>query len=59
MIEITNSTYKVDMVVSVIRTTLGFDIQTLTSGYHESENPVNILIVNSILVNHDIFPAHI
>jgi len=28
--------------------------QTLTSGYHEGENPVNILTVNTILVSCDI-----
>ena len=41
----------VDVALSSIRTTLGFDPQTLTSGYHEGENPVDILTVNSIFVN--------
>ena len=42
------------MALSTIRTTLGFNPQTLTGGYHEGENPVNILTVSSILVNCDI-----
>ena len=33
---------------------LGFDSNLYTSGFHESENMVNILTINSILVNIDI-----
>ena len=33
---------------------LGFDSNLYTSGFHESENLVNILTINSILVNIDI-----
>ena len=32
----------------------GFDSNLYTSGFHESENMVNILTINSILVNIDI-----
>lgn len=53
-IEIDNTVYQVNMALSTIRTTLGFNPQTLTGGYHEGENPVNILTVSSILVNCDI-----
>ena len=45
---------KVDLASSSIRSTLGFNAQMLSSGYHEGENPVDILSVNSILVNCDI-----
>jgi len=51
-IEITSATYQVDLASSSIRSTLGFNAQTLSSGYHEGENPVDILSVNSILVNY-------
>ena len=33
---------------------LGFDSKLYTSGFHASENMVNILTINSILVNIDI-----
>ena len=33
---------------------LGFHSKRYTSGFHESENMVNILTINSILVNVDI-----
>ena len=33
---------------------LGFDSKLYTSGFNESENMVNILTINSILVNIDI-----
>ena len=36
---------------------LGFHSKLYTSGFHESENIVNILIINSILVNIDIISA--
>lgn len=54
VIEITSATYRVDMTASSIKTTLGFNPQTLSTGYHEGESPVNILSVNSILVHCDI-----
>ena len=53
-IKIDTAAYQVDMASSTIRTTLGFNPQTPTSGYHDGENPVNILTVNTILVNCDI-----
>ena len=37
-----------------INNLLGFDSNLYTSGFHESENMVNILTMNSILVNIDI-----
>ena len=37
-----------------INNLLGFDCKLYTSGCHESENMVNILTINSILVNIDI-----
>ena len=37
-----------------INSLLGFDSKLYTSGYNESENMVNILTINSILVNIDI-----
>ena len=38
-----------------INSLLGFDSNLYTSGFHESKNMVNILTINSILVNIDIF----
>ena len=38
-----------------IKSLLGFDSNLYTSGFHESENMVNILTINSILVNIDIY----
>ena len=37
-----------------INSLLGFDSNLYTSGFHEFENMVNILTINSILVNIDI-----
>ena len=37
-----------------INSLLGFDSKRYTSGFNESENMVNILTINSILVNIDI-----
>ena len=37
-----------------INSLLGFDSNLYTSGFHESDNMVNILTINSILVNIDI-----
>ena len=37
-----------------INSLLGFDSNFYTAGFHESENMVNILTINSILVNIDI-----
>jgi hypothetical protein len=48
------SPFRVDMAKSTIITTLGFNAKILSAGYHEGENPVNIIHVNSILVNCDI-----
>lgn len=41
------------MALSSIRTMLGFNPQKLSSGYREGEGTVDILSVNSILVNCD------
>ena len=38
-----------------INNLLGFDSNLYTSGFHESENMVNILTINIMLVNIDIF----
>ena len=40
-----------------INSLLGFHSKLYTSGFNESENTVNILIFNSILVNIDIISA--
>ena len=53
-VEITNASYRVNMTLSTIRAMLGFKPKTLHSGYFEGENPVDILKVNTILVNCDI-----
>lgn len=50
-IEITIERYSVNMGLSTIRSLLGFNEQILTGiSRHESDNPVNILSINSILV---------
>ena len=36
-----------------INSLLGFDSKHYTTGFHESENMVNILTINSIIVNID------
>ena len=41
-----------------INSLLGFDSNLYTSGFHESENMVNILTINSILVNIDIISGN-
>ena len=47
--------YEVDFRKDIsINSLLGFDSNLYTSGFHESENMVNILTINSILVNIDI-----
>ena len=54
-LEITNTTYRVDFnVASSISSVLGFNKQVYSASYQESENVVNILSINSILVNIDI-----
>jgi hypothetical protein len=53
-VEITNTIYRVNFAQSTIRSMLGFNPKTLRSGYHEGDNPVDILKVNTILVNCDI-----
>jgi len=53
-VDITNPTYRVNMAASTIRSMLGFNPKTIQSGYHEGDNPVDILKVNTILVNCDI-----
>ena len=55
VLEINNSNYRVDFSVSnSVRTVLGFNARAYSEGYHESENIVNILTLNSILVEIDI-----
>ena len=50
-----NNNCKVDFVrYYSINSLLGFDSKHYSSGFHESENKVNILTINSILVNIDI-----
>ena len=52
IVDITNSTYKVDFTVAnSIAPVLGFNAVILDSGYNISDNIVNFLPVNSILVN--------
>ena len=47
--------YEVDLrQYNSINSLLGFHSKLYTSGFHESENMVNILTINSILVNIDI-----
>ena len=47
--------YEVDfMQYNSINSLLGFHSKLYTPGFHESENMVNILTINSILVNIDI-----
>ena len=50
-VEITNDNYRVDFSRSTIRSMLGFNPKIVQSGYHEGDNPVDILKVNTILVN--------
>ena len=51
LLEITNSNSKLDFNVdNSIRTVFGFNAKSYGNGYHESDNIVNILLVNSILV---------
>lgn len=53
-IYINNSNISVKMDQSTIRTVLGFSSRVLQMGYHESDGIVNIMPVNSIMVNCDI-----
>ena len=41
-----------------VNSLLEFDSNLYTSGFHESENMVNVLKINSILVNIDIISTH-
>jgi len=55
IVSIENSSYKVDFSVpNTIGSVLGFDRVVIGFGYNESSNIVNIMQVNSILVNIDI-----
>ena len=49
-LHILHNQFSVNMADSSIRTILGFDERTFTSGHYEGDNPVNILPINSILV---------
>ena len=52
---ITNQTYKVDFgVANSVGSILGFGGKIISHGYDESPNIVNIMQINSILVNIDI-----
>jgi hypothetical protein len=53
-LEITSPTCRVDMAQSTIRSLLGFAPETVSPGYTEASNPVNILSVNSIRVECDL-----
>jgi hypothetical protein len=50
VINITDSRYTIDMSKSSISTVLGFSGRILRKGRHESDQPVNILPISSILV---------
>ena len=55
IVTITNQTYKVDFsVANSVGSILGFDGKIISLGYNESPNIVNIMQINSILVNIDI-----
>jgi hypothetical protein len=55
IIEISNQSYKIDFTVAnSIGPTLGFRKMILNYGYNESQNIVDIMKINSILVNVDI-----
>ena len=55
VLEINNSNYRVDFnTPNSVSTVLGFNGRIYSDGYHESENIVNILTLNSILVEIDI-----
>jgi len=55
IVSITNPSYKVDFsVANSIGSILGFDGGMISHGYNESPNIVNIIQINSILVNIDI-----
>ena len=55
IINVTNEDYMVDFsVTNSIGTVLGYTSETIDSGYTESPKIVNIMQVNSILVNIDI-----
>ena len=52
---IINKNFEVDFRrYNTIHSLLGFDSKLYTSGFNESENMVNILTINSILLNIDI-----
>jgi hypothetical protein len=53
-VRITNASYSVDMDLSSIKTLLGFSGGVLTSNYQESDAVVDIIPVNSIMVNCDL-----
>lgn len=54
-LEINNPTYQVDFnVLNSLSSVLGFNKKIYSSGYHESENIVNILSLNVIFVEIDI-----
>ena len=55
IVKIDDDKTKIDFNIdNSIRTILGFDKKVLSKGYHESDMPVNILSVNSILIHCDI-----
>ena len=58
MLDIKDENYRVDFnVKNSIRKVLGFDAKIYSKGRHEGEQLVNILDVNSILVNCDVIGA--
>lgn len=55
VVDITNASYKVDFTIAnSIGSVLGFNAKTIEHGYNESDNIVNIMKINSILVHTDI-----
>ena len=55
IIEITNQSYQIDFTVeNSIGATLGFQKVIINNGYNESQNIIDIMKINSILVNIDI-----
>ena len=58
ILDITDKNYVIDFTIeNCLRTVLGFDAKMYKYGEHESQHLVNIMSVNSILVNCDIIGA--
>ena len=58
ILDIKDANYQIDFSIeNILRTVLGFDARIYKNGRYESENLVNIISVNSILVHCDIIGA--